>query len=249
MEKTLKARKYFNTFSNGEDFHPKVSPGDDEVLLPASLLGHQVDVPVEDCHQHAHLDKSCAKIFKTPHHYKTDHKATDEADKANSHAILTKQALKRFIFKLLLVGQKFCSKWDDKEVYQENIIIELPGSAPDGHCERPNDDLHQQEVQQQAGPQVPDQVGYGDGDDGGGVLVVDGPPHLLGNVLLHELAQYRHITWVTWVAHCSMNDLWHFHLSYFPFPSSRFLLYNQCISEQQRWYFLECQPFTDFPKK
>ena len=96
----------------------KGSPGDNEVLLPASLLGDQVDVPVEHCHQHAHLvDKSCvANIFKTTQRYKTDHKATDEADKANSHAILAKQALKRFIFRLLLVGPKFCSKWEEKEV-------------------------------------------------------------------------------------------------------------------------------------
>ena len=43
--------------------------------------------------------------------------------------------------------------------YQEYVIIELPGAAPDGHCERPNHNLHQQEVQHQAGPQVPEQIG------------------------------------------------------------------------------------------
>ena len=94
--------------------------------------------------------------------------------------------------------------------YQEYVIIELPGAAPDGHCERPNDDLHQQEVQHQAGPQVPEKIGEEQDDDGDGqdddVLVVDGPAYLFGNVFLHELAQYRHIT-TTWVAHCSMNDL------------------------------------------
>ena len=103
--------------------------------------------------------------------------------------------------------------------YQEYVIIELPGAAPDGHCERPNHNLHQQEVQHQAGPQVPGQIGEeqdDDGEDGGdNVLVVDGPAHLLGNVFLHELAQYRHITG-TWVAHRSMNDLWHFSSIIFP---------------------------------
>ena len=53
---------------------------------------------------------------------------------------------------------------------------------------------------------------WGGGED---VLVVDGPAHLLGNVFLHELAQYRHITG-TWVAHRSMNDLWHFSSILFP---------------------------------
>lgn len=71
-------------------FAPTGSPGDDEVLLPASLLGDQVDVPVEDCHQHAHLNQSCTNIFKS---YKTNHEATDEADEANNHAVLTKQTL------------------------------------------------------------------------------------------------------------------------------------------------------------
>ena len=42
-----------------------LTPGDEEVLLPASLLGDQVDVPVEHGHKNTHL-RMCnlAKILK-----------------------------------------------------------------------------------------------------------------------------------------------------------------------------------------
>ena len=43
-----------------------LTPGDEEVLLPASLLGDQVDVPVEHGHKNTHLRIcSFAKILKT----------------------------------------------------------------------------------------------------------------------------------------------------------------------------------------
>ena len=43
-----------------------LTPGDEEVLLPASLLGDQVDVPVEHGHKNTHL-RICdfAKILMT----------------------------------------------------------------------------------------------------------------------------------------------------------------------------------------
>ena len=81
--------------------------------------------------------------------HKTDHEATYEADEANIHAVLTKQALRKSpsLYCVQLV----------QEFYQEYVVIELPGPAPDGHCERSNDNLHQEEVQHKAGPQVPEQ--------------------------------------------------------------------------------------------
>ena len=77
--------------------HHKSSPGDDEVLLPASLLGDQVDVPVEHCHQHAYLGRKLDNMggwrFQMLKVHKTDHEANAEADKANCHAILADEAL------------------------------------------------------------------------------------------------------------------------------------------------------------
>ena len=70
------------------------TPGDEEVLLPASLLGDQVDVPVEHGHKNTHLRK-CNFAKRILQNHKTDHEATDEADKANIHAVLAQQALRK----------------------------------------------------------------------------------------------------------------------------------------------------------
>ena len=61
------------------------------------------------------------------------------------------------------------------------------------------------------------------------VPVVDRLAHLLGNVFLHKLTQYRHIV-VTLAIHCLMNDLWHFQLFGFP-------CFNNHISVVQTLYF------------
>ena len=107
MEKTLKSQKAFQhifKWRGKKAFALNGSPGDDEVLLPASLLGHKVDVPVEHCHQHAHLNKKKCEHFQNPTSFETNHKATDEADEANNHAVLAKQILDKNV---LLVGPSF----------------------------------------------------------------------------------------------------------------------------------------------
>ena len=115
-----------------------------------------------------------------------------------------------------------------QESYQEYVVIELPGPAPDGHCERSNDNLHQEEVQHEAGPQVPEQVDKRQDLDVV-VPVVDRLAHLLGNIFLYTLTQYRHIV-ATLAIHCLMNDLWHFQLFGFPYT-------NNHISVFQTLYF------------